>query len=102
MSTIYHNLAYIGFTAAVLSFSASTMASDMGNMHSYQHNALLSPSSSQLAREEKGFVYIYDGLTNRTIDQAMDTQPERIKSMMFVNTKKTDRKGEVLQEDDDC
>lgn len=101
----------IGLASIALLISASASAADSGKIDSYQQNALFHPSSNQLLRESQGLIYIYDGMTDKTIDKAMDNQPERIKSMMFVNTKKTDENGnplrnpetgEILLEDDDC
>jgi hypothetical protein len=43
-------------------------------------------------------VYIYDGLTEREVDTALDTQFARIQNMMFVGTLKTDTRGEPLQD----
>lgn len=91
--------------------STTALAADTQKIDSYQQNALFQPSNNQLARESQGLVYIYDGLTDKTIDKAMDDQPDRIKSMMFVNTKRSDENGnplrdtetgEILVEDDDC
>ena len=97
-------------TIAILT-STSAVAAGNEKIDSYQQNALFQPSNGQLVRESQGLVYIYDGLTDKTIDKAMDDQPARIKSMMFVNTKLTDENGnllrdtetgEILVEDDDC
>ena len=71
---------------------------------------LFEPSQSQLRRETKGHIYIYDGLTDRLVNQAMDKQFNRIQNMMFVGTIVTDTQGEptvddrgvVIVEDDGC
>ena len=71
---------------------------------------LFEPSQSQLRRETKGHIYIYDGLTDRLVNQAMDKQFDRIQNMMFVGTIVTDTQGEpavddhgdVIAEDDGC
>ena len=103
----------IGF--AVLVYTATcagaALATGSGAGGDYQMNALFQPSEHQLKRESRGFVYIYDGLTDRTVNKAMDENPDRIESMMFVNTKITDvngnlarhpKTGEILREDDGC
>jgi hypothetical protein len=54
---------------------------------------------------------IYDGLTDKQIAKAMDTQFDRIESMMFVRTIVTNDEGnavrdsetgQVIVEDDGC
>jgi len=111
MNTYDHVATCVGLAAIVLSLSAPASGADNDGIDSYQQNALFHPSSNQLRRESQGFVYIYDEMTDKTIDKAMDDQPERIQSMMFVNTKMTDENGnplrdaetgEILVADDDC
>ena len=76
----------------------------------FQLKNLFEPSQSQLRRETKGHIYIYDGLTDRVVNQAMDKQFNRIQNMMFVGTIVTDKQGEpavddqgdVIAEDDGC
>ena len=71
---------------------------------------LFEPSQPQLRREANGHIYIYDGLTDRVVNQAMDEQFSRIQNMMFVGTIVTDDQGEpavddqgeVIAEDDGC
>lgn len=65
-------------------------------------NALLNPSQGQLAAEERGRVMIYDGLDNRVIEHALDTQFERIDHMMFIRIQHIEPDGTVTVEDDDC
>ena len=77
----------------------------------WQERMLFHPPASQLEREKRGTIVIYDGLLDTQITQAMDTQFERIQSMMFVRTIATDAEGEILRneetdsvvvEDDGC
>ena len=98
-----------GLFIASGNISATALADDNGN--DFQRNTLFQPGESQLEKEAGGSVFIYDGLTDREVDGAMDQQPERIKAMMFIRTKKTDVNGElardpqtgdVIEEDDDC
>ena len=72
---------------------------------------LLEPTPSELAQEERGRIYIYDGLRDSDIDHAMREQFDRVEHMMFIRTKKTDgtgavkrneKTGEVEVEDDGC
>ncbi len=67
----------------------------------FQHNMLLNPDSAQMSAEARGRVMIYDGMNSVTVELAMNTQFDRIESMMFVNTRHVQPDGEVV-EDDDC
>jgi hypothetical protein len=78
---------------------------------SWQEKILFNPPASQLELEKRGRVMIYDGLKDTQVNQAMDTQFDRIQSMMFVRTVATAPGGEVLRdketgdvvvEDDGC
>jgi hypothetical protein len=77
----------------------------------WQERMLFSPPASQLELEKRGRIVIYDGLRDTQIRQAMDTQFDRIQSMMFVRTVVTDAQGgtrhheetgPVVVEDDGC
>lgn len=68
-----------------------------------QTEMLLSPSQSQMKREQNGSILIYDGLMDKQVNSAMDRQFDRIESMMFIRTKKVDEiTGEITEEVDDC
>lgn len=66
----------------------------------WQERMLFHPPASQLEREKRGTIVIYDGLLDTRIAQAMDTQFERIQSMMFVRTIATDADGEILRDEE--
>jgi len=77
----------------------------------WQTNLLFNPTSRQLELENKGRVNIYDGLKDTEVAHALDSQFDRIQSMMFVRTVVTGNGGEPLVdpvtgnkvlEDDDC
>ena len=61
---------------------------------------LFNPPASQLDLEKRGRIVIYDGLRDTQITQAMDTQFDRIQSMMFVRTIATDAEGEILRDEE--
>lgn len=82
----------------MLSVCVSAVASAEDKRNDFQRNALFQPGESQLVREARGFVFIYDGLTDREVEMAMDQQPERIEAMMFVRTRSTDANGELLRD----
>jgi hypothetical protein len=67
---------------------------------SWQEKMLFNPSTSQLKREKRGRVMIYDALKDTQVSQAMDTQFHRIQSMMFVRTAATDSEGEILRDEE--
>jgi hypothetical protein len=67
-------------------------------LHDWQVQRLMDPSPRDIEKEHKGSVYIYDGLTERDVDTALNTQFPRIQNMMFVGTVKTDARGEPLQD----
>ena len=67
----------------------------------WQERQLLAPSASQRGMEQRGRVYIYDGLHEETVDQALDTQFERVENMMFTGVRHVTDGGEEYA-DDDC
>lgn len=67
----------------------------------WQEQRLLAPSAGQLAYERRGRVVIYDGLDERLVDAALDTQFGRMENMMFVGVRHTEPDGEEWA-DDDC
>ena len=67
----------------------------------WQTTMLHNPSAAQLKMEQRGRVFIYDGLEEAEVDRAMDTQFGRVDTMMFIRTKKTTEGGDE-NTDDDC
>lgn len=67
-------------------------------LHDWQVQRLMEPAPRDIEKEQKGNVYIYDGLTEREVDTALNTQFHRIQNMMFMGTVKTDARGEPLQD----
>lgn len=101
-----HLLIPITVTILLLGIAEPTQARD-----SWQEKILFSPPASQLELEKRGRIMIYDGLKDTQITQAMDTQYDRIESMMFVRTIVTNDEGnavhdsetgQVIVEDDGC
>ena len=77
----------------------------------WQEKLLFTPPDSQLKLEQRGRIMIYDGLTDKAIAKALDSQFDRIESMMFVRTIITNDEGnavrdsetgQVVVEDDGC
>jgi hypothetical protein len=71
---------------------------------------LFEPTDGELRNEAAGRVYIYEGVTDRAVEQALEEEFERVDSMMFINTIRTDAQGQPLRDpetgkieaDDDC
>jgi hypothetical protein len=91
-------------------FSHLTLA-DGDLQQSWQLSLLFNPSEYQYELERRGRVFIYDGLRDTEIEQALDEQYDRIEGMMFINTIVTDddgvpltdpETGELLVENDGC
>ena len=90
-------------------FSHSALADDP--QQSWQLSLLFNPGDHQHEMERSGRVFIYDGLRDTVIEQALDEQYDRIEGMMFVNTVVTDEDGvpltdpetgELVVENDGC
>lgn len=75
--------------------------SDAGALGRWQYEQLVRPSEAQLAMERQGRVNIYYGLRESDVDWALDTQFERIDSMMFVRMIRVTEAGELTM-DHDC
>ena len=64
-------------------------ASAQTSLEQWQLRRLNEPDERERTHEREGHVYIYDGLTDREVDQALSTQFDRIEYMMFTGTRKT-------------
>ena len=91
-----------------LLLAASTMTLFTGTspviaQDSWQMRMLFNSPENQLKVEKRGRIMIYDGLKEAQIEQVMETQFDRVESMMFVRTIVTnDETGEDMVEDDGC
>lgn len=65
-------------------------ASAQTSLEQWLLRRLNQPTERERAHEREGNVYIYDGLTDREVDQALSAHFDRIEYMMFVGTRKTD------------
>lgn len=59
------------------------------SLHQWELRRLNDPTERERAHERAGNVYIYDGLTDREVDQALNAHFDRIEYMMFIGTRKT-------------
>jgi len=86
---------------SLLSFANPAIGMDLDpdkTLRDWQMQRLMDPSPRELEKERKGSVYIYDGLTEREVDAALETHFHRIQSMMFVGTVKTDERGKPMED----
>jgi hypothetical protein len=86
-------LCAFAMVAILAALGASPAIADVQDPQSSLEQWLLrrlnEPTARELAHEHQGNVYVYDGLTDREVDQAMNRHFERIQYMMFVGTRKT-------------
>ena len=80
-------LAAIALMCAVPASAAADSA--QANLEQWQLRRLNAPTERELAHERKGRVYIYDGLSDRAVDHALNAHFDRIEYMLFVGTRKS-------------
>lgn len=94
--------------AFLLTIAASISAGDVRDI---ELRRLFAPTPAEIVSEAEGRIYIYDGLTDRDVQRALDEEFERVENMMFIRTQKTngegdvkhdEETGEVEYEDDGC
>ena len=83
-----------------LSLTGLSYADESVSSESWQMRRLLNPTPAELAGEKKGRVMIYDGLTDKTVDKALDENFDRIGALMFTRTVVTDEAGNPLRDPD--
>jgi hypothetical protein len=92
----------IAATAITLSSLIWTSAAFSAENEDWQLAMLFDPLAAQLKVEERGRVFIYDGIKSTDVQRVMDSQFHRLDSMMFVRTQYVSADGDVKSEDDDC
>ncbi|MGD8310876.1 MAG: hypothetical protein PVG98_15675 [Chromatiales bacterium] len=65
-----------------------------------EQRRLFEPTDAERAAERQGRIYIYDGLSDRDIQRAMQHHFDRIENMMFIRTIKTDTEGRFKRDPD--
>jgi len=90
-----------GLVMAHLVWGIPLMAEEAVAAQDWQEQRLLAPSERQLSSEQRGRVVIYDGLDERLVDSALDTQFGWVENMMFVGVRHTEPDGDEWA-DDDC
>jgi hypothetical protein len=77
--------------------ASAVEASADENLQKWQLRRLFQPTERERAHERDGYVYIYDGLTDRQVDRALELQFDRIEYMLFLGTRSTDETGQALK-----
>jgi len=86
-------------------------ANEFESPNNWQMSRLFHPTEADLASEKKGRIMIYDGVTDKTVDRALDEHFDRIGALMFTRTIVTDDTGnplrnpetnEIVVEEDGC
>ena len=95
----------------VVLFVALSACASVTQPLTWQQRRLEQPTTAELQWERSGHVMIYEGMTDREVELALEDHFNRVQSMMFVNTVVTDDKGnpvkdpesgEVVTENDGC
>jgi hypothetical protein len=81
----------------LLALGTSALADDVRDI---ELRRLFEPTDAEQAAEAKGRIYIYDGLRDTDVQRALDEEFERVDSMMFIRTRKTDASGEVKRDEE--
>ena len=88
-----HHIASLLLAAITLMCAVPAGASNdpaQTNLEQWLLRRLHEPTERERAHEREGNVYIYDGLADREVDQAMNLHFDRIEYMMFVGTRRTE------------
>ena len=100
-----------GYGLGIFIWTSAVSVADESGVAEIDLRRLLEPTASELAQEQEGRIYIYEGLRDIDIEHAMDSEFDRVEHMMFIRTRKTNEKGEVVRdpntgqaevEDDGC
>jgi hypothetical protein len=75
--------------------SSAAAAAELSDLQKWQLRRLFQPTERELAHEREGNVYIYDGVTDRAVDDAMTQHFGRIEYMMFLGTLRTAPDGKL-------
>ena len=98
-------MTYVRLTTLVMAFTLGigTVAvtnADPASMQSWQTARLFAPTQADRKSEEKGRVMIYDGVTDKDVQRALDEQFDRLDHMMFTRVVVTDETGAPRRSED--
>jgi hypothetical protein len=79
---------------------AAAANADSASMKSWQMTRLFEPTQADRKSEDKGRVMIYDRLTDKDVERALDEQFDRLEHVMFTRVIVTDESGEPRRSED--
>lgn len=89
--------AYCMLIGLWVAWNGAVKADETGpTLEEWQLDLIYYPSDAMLEREAKGFVFIYDGLSEAEVEKILDDRYDRIEYMMFTRVKKIDTSGDPL------
>ena len=81
-----HSTLIASMVIGAVCLSGAVQARDLRDI---ELRRLLEPTPAEVRQEHEGRIYIYDGLKEADIEQAMREQFPRVDSMMFIRVKPT-------------
>lgn len=107
---IISTLFVVSLSSAAKAEEATTQLALLDASSKWQVARLFEPTKNERRLENKGYIMIYDNLPDKTVDQAMDNNFDRIENMMFTRVVVTgedglpalDESGNIVKEDDGC
>lgn len=91
-------------TLIIASFACGLSAGPVpaAEAEDWQVRRLLAPTPQERTAERQGTVFIYDGLNEHHVDQALEQAFDRVQSMMFVRVQPAEPEPEEYWLDDGC
>lgn len=80
--------------------AAADLSPELSDLQKWQLRRLFIPTERELEHERKGNVYIYEGLTDRQVEEALDRHFDRIEYMLFLGTRRTNGMGALVRKSD--
>lgn len=80
--------------AATVTTLASTCLADEWQMRRLNH-----PTPTEIGKEQKGQIFIYDGLEERQVNTALEHAFHRMENMMFIRTRYASNESEDALDD---
>jgi hypothetical protein len=87
------NILILAFFVLTGAAAPALSIAEGNSIDTWQRQLLFNPTAEQRERENRGHIFIYEGLRDTDINQALETQFHRVQSMMFVRTVMTDDRG---------
>ncbi|UCE89119.1 MAG: hypothetical protein JSW10_12615 [Pseudomonadota bacterium] len=98
MTDTIRAIVFVPLVMLMTSLTPANAAAGDKAIHDWQLKRLFQPTEAQLQTEDRGQVFIYDGLTDKQVARAVSEQHHRMHAMMFTGVVKTDDYGEPLRD----